>query len=99
MAATDWPGPVASGPLVALQVFILTHRSSLQLPDEQLGPLGVAVRDDRNAQEGRRSRREHQQTDRMQGDGVRDRFDAATLCEPRTLVDPELLAGPLEVNR
>ena len=69
------------------------------LPDEQLGPLRVAFRDDRNAQEGRRSRREHQQTDRMQGDGVRDRFDAATLCEPRTLADPELLAGPLEVNR
>lgn len=99
MAATDRTGPVARGPLVGLHVFILMHRSSLKLPDEQLGPLRGAVREDRNAQEGRRSRREHQQTDRMQGDGVRDGFDAATHREPRTLADPELLAGPLEVNR
>ncbi len=65
MAATDGPGPVACGPLVALHVFVLMHRSCLKLPDEQLGPLRVAVREDRNAQEGQRSRREHQQTDRM----------------------------------
>ncbi|MBU0556694.1 MAG: hypothetical protein KKD64_15295 [Alphaproteobacteria bacterium] len=101
MAATDRPGLVACGPFVALHALTLMHRSCLKLPDEQLAPLRVAVREETG-------------TLRIKADipvknisnpigcsvtVFETGLDAATHCEPRTLADPELLAGPLEVDR